>query len=59
VDGPEFDAHQVDFKLLQRRNTSYRAFEVAQLEDLNSLDAEHHEQVLAPVRGVCATGETS
>lgn len=27
VDGPEFDAHQVDFEVLAVRNTSYRAFE--------------------------------
>jgi ferredoxin--NADP+ reductase len=27
VDGPEFDAHLVDFELLQRRNTTYGAFE--------------------------------
>ena len=27
VDGPEFDAHLVDFELLARRNNSYRAFE--------------------------------
>jgi ferredoxin--NADP+ reductase len=59
VDGPEFDAHQVDFRLLQRRNTSYRAFEVAQVNELESLDAEHHEQVLAPVRGACARDRAS
>jgi ferredoxin--NADP+ reductase len=55
VDGPEFDAHLVDFGLLQRRNTSYRAFETSRLEDLQSLDAAQHEQVLAPVRGACTT----
>lgn len=27
VDGPEFDAHQVDFDLLARRNRAYAAFE--------------------------------
>ncbi len=59
VDGPEFDAHQVDFNLLQRRNTSYRAFEAEQIGELRSLDAEHHEQVLAPVRGACAREATS
>ena len=59
VDGPEFDAHQVDFNLLQRRNTSYRAFEAKQIGELRSLDAEHHEQVLAPVRGTCAREATS
>ncbi|MEN8114796.1 MAG: sulfide/dihydroorotate dehydrogenase-like FAD/NAD-binding protein [Actinomycetota bacterium] len=53
VDGPEFDAHEVDFRLLARRNTSYRAFEAGQMNDLTSLDAEHHEQLLAPVRGAC------
>ena len=53
VEGPEFDAHQVDFHLLQRRNTSYRAFEAERMRDLESLDAEHHEQLLADVRGAC------
>jgi ferredoxin--NADP+ reductase len=53
VDGPEFDAHQVDFGLLQRRNTSYRAFETRRFQDLESLDAAHHEELLAPVRGAC------
>jgi len=55
VDGPEFDAHQVDFQLLQRRNTSYRAFEAERMDDLKSLDAEHHEQLLAEIRGACKT----
>ncbi len=55
VDGPEFDAHQVDFQLLQRRNTSYRAFEAERMDDLESLDAVHHEQLLAEVRGACET----
>jgi ferredoxin--NADP+ reductase len=59
VDGPEFDAHEVDFDLLERRNTSYRAFEAKRLRDLESLDAVHHEQVLAPVRGACAPEEAT
>ena len=59
VDGPEFDAHQVDFHLLQRRNTSYRAFETERMRDLEELDAEHHEQLLAGVRGACQTEATS
>ena len=54
VDGPEFDAHEVNFKLLARRNTSYRAFETGQMKELETLDTEHHEQLLAPVRGACA-----
>jgi len=54
VDGPEFDAHQVNFPLLSRRNTSYRAFESGQMESLEHLDTAHHEELLAPVRGACA-----
>ncbi len=44
VDGPEFDAHDVDFELLERRNTSYAAFELARNGEFT---AEH--------RGVCGT----
>jgi hypothetical protein len=29
VDGPEFDAHKVDFDLLARRNRQYRELEVS------------------------------
>lgn len=32
VDGPEFDAHQVDFEVLARRNTQYREAEGLALE---------------------------
>jgi ferredoxin/flavodoxin---NADP+ reductase len=32
VDGPEFDAHQVDFDTLMRRNTTYRECERASME---------------------------
>lgn len=32
VDGPEFDAHQVDFKILTQRNAMYRDMERAALE---------------------------
>ena len=31
VDGPEFDAHQVDFDVLQKRNAMYRELERAAL----------------------------
>jgi ferredoxin--NADP+ reductase len=30
VDGPEFDAHLVDFDALAMRNTAYRTFEACQ-----------------------------
>jgi ferredoxin--NADP+ reductase len=36
VDGPEFDAHAVDFELLQRRNRSYSAFERDRDEELTA-----------------------
>jgi ferredoxin--NADP+ reductase len=35
VDGPEFDAHQVDFDLLARRNRAYLAFEKNRLEEMD------------------------
>jgi len=35
VDGPEFDAHQVDFDLLTRRNRAYHTFEKQKLEEYN------------------------
>ncbi len=54
VDGPEFDAHQVDFELLARRNTSYRAFESERMSDLDALDGAHRDQLLADVRGACS-----
>lgn len=34
VDGPEFDAHEVDFDLLTTRNSSYLAFESKRREEL-------------------------
>jgi ferredoxin--NADP+ reductase len=36
VDGPEFDAHEVDFDLLQRRNTTYEAFEYFRNEEFTT-----------------------
>lgn len=39
VDGPEFDAHQVDFDSLIRRNTAYRAIEQQKEHDCK-LDAQ-------------------
>lgn len=35
VDGPEFDAHDVDFDLLARRNRAYRSFEQRRLSELS------------------------
>jgi ferredoxin--NADP+ reductase len=36
VDGPEFDAHQVDFQVLATRNRAYREFEARRLADLEA-----------------------
>jgi hypothetical protein len=55
VDGPEFDAHLVDFDLLDRRNRAYAEFEGHRRDDLSHLDACHIEQLLAPVRGADAS----
>jgi ferredoxin--NADP+ reductase len=35
VDGPEFDAHQVDFEVLARRNRQYRSLEVGAMAEFN------------------------
>lgn len=47
VDGPEFDAHEVDFKTLSARNTAYRPDERESLETFeraaDALVAEHRE----------------
>lgn len=37
VDGPEFDAHLVDFDLLARRNLAYRDFEQRRLAEWNAI----------------------
>ena len=42
VDGPEFDAHAVDFKLLAARNAMYREAEQRSLADFNAHPPELH-----------------
>ncbi len=39
VDGPEFDAHKVDFATLQRRNKTYNEFEHEALEHFCTIDS--------------------
>jgi ferredoxin--NADP+ reductase len=41
-DGPEFDGHKVDFRLLADRLTTYREFEQAALERWTAAHAEAH-----------------
>lgn len=59
VDGPEFDAHQVDFEVLARRNTSYKTaehdalaqyeahpqFDLARVEEQCRLIQQHSELI--------------
>jgi ferredoxin--NADP+ reductase len=54
VDGPEFDAHLVDFAVLAQRNAMYRE---AESESLRAF-LEHPEADLALARGACRDQET-
>jgi ferredoxin--NADP+ reductase len=54
VDGPEFDASQVNFEVLMQRNTMYRDKESRSLKHFE----EHKEEELAQLRAELAAGET-
>jgi len=51
VDGPEFDAHKVDFSTLERRNRTYQTFEKKALEThqcrLENIKVEAPEKTIA------------
>lgn len=49
VDGPEFDAHQVDFNVLMQRNAMYRDSEQKALAYFR----EHRDEEVARSRGAC------
>src|SRR5919206_3599851 len=49
VDGPEFDAHTVDFDILARRNRTYADREAEELQDLR----EHALELVGEVRQAC------
>jgi ferredoxin--NADP+ reductase len=49
VDGPEFDAHTVDFDILAQRNRAYTALEAEELREFN----EHAEEYVREVRESC------
>jgi ferredoxin--NADP+ reductase len=53
VDGPEFDAHQVDFDMLAKRNTTYRTAERTALERFQ----QHPETDLELVKHRCKLEE--
>jgi ferredoxin--NADP+ reductase len=50
VDGPEFDAHKVDFAVLMQRNGMYRDAEQKALTHFR----EHLDEEVAHARGACA-----
>jgi hypothetical protein len=50
VDGPEFDAHTVDFQVLMQRNSMYRDAEQRALAHFK----EHREEEVERARGACA-----
>ncbi|RME95267.1 MAG: sulfide/dihydroorotate dehydrogenase-like FAD/NAD-binding protein [Verrucomicrobia bacterium] len=47
VDGPEFDAHQVNYRLLATRNAMYREFEQRALAELEKTAKDHECKLLA------------
>ena len=54
VDGPEFDAHEVDFKVLAMRNAAYAG---AERQSLAAFEA-HADEEVAMVRAQCRLAET-
>ncbi len=53
VDGPEFDASQVNFEVLMQRNAMYRGQECQSLKQFE----EHKQEELAQLRAGIATRE--
>ena len=58
VDGPEFDAHQVDFALLADRLSPYREFEQAALEKRHCQLGPQIAEVTAAAVGAAPAGAT-
>ena len=54
VDGPEFDAHKVDFAVLVQRNSMYRAAEQKSMEAFQRDTASQIEAVRAENKGACS-----
>ncbi len=55
VDGPEFDAHQVNFAVLVQRNGAYRSQEQQSLAEYRRALESHLKNTEAEGNGVCAT----
>jgi len=54
VDGPEFDAHQVNFTVLVQRNGAYRSQEQQSLAEYQRALKSHLKNTEAEGNGVCA-----
>ena len=54
VDGPEFDAHRVDFAVLVQRNSMYRAAEQKSMEEFQRETQSQLDTVHAGQTGACA-----
>jgi len=54
VDGPEFDAHQVDFAVLVQRNSMYRTAEKKSMEDFEHDREAMLEKVRTEQEAECA-----
>ncbi len=54
VDGPEFDAHRVDFAVLVQRNSMYRAAEQKSMEEFQRETESQLETVATGQTGACA-----
>ncbi len=54
VDGPEFDAHQVDFAVLVQRNGAYRSQEQQSLAEYRRALESHLQNTDAEGKGICA-----
>jgi ferredoxin--NADP+ reductase len=54
VDGPEFDAHRVDFPVLVQRNAMYRDAELRSMQDFQQDPAEQLKHLRESVERPCA-----
>jgi ferredoxin--NADP+ reductase len=56
VDGPEFDAHRVNFEVLAQRNAMYRKAERKSMEDFQSEVEAKRDSVRKELEELCAVG---
>jgi hypothetical protein len=54
VDGPEFDAHRIDFSVLVQRNSMYRTAEQKSMAEFQQAPEKQLEAVHAGQHGACA-----